>query len=252
MSVCEHHQEEISKFLKFFRARLKNHLENVEADFDDTRSDRLSSDDVYSQKDVKDVIDSLCHAVKANIRSELQDTINMMALLLRQIFTEAETKKLMLELDIGHVEDRDLLDRVERLGVAEWVELDRPVGASIGALKPSKKSPTKDAAQLRAEQQQHDEEIRAAMVTQQREKDEEHAKEMRRLQRKLDAANDTIQEMERNLKDAQLHISQTKQFLSMKKLVAQKNDQLRYLRERLQRHEPDFDGETKMDDDDDD
>lgn len=32
--------EQLSKFLKFFRSRLKSHLENVEADFEDTRSDR--------------------------------------------------------------------------------------------------------------------------------------------------------------------------------------------------------------------
>jgi len=72
---------------------------------------RLSSDDVFSQKDVKEVLKSLCFVIKVkttffravqklelyfihwrqnNARSELQDTINMTALLLRQIFLEAE------------------------------------------------------------------------------------------------------------------------------------------------------------------
>lgn len=88
---------QLSKFLKFFRSRLKTHLENVEADFEDTRSDRycvegvwawsvcsaphtlslscslalllsvasrLSSDEVYSQKDIQEVLQSLCFAVK--------------------------------------------------------------------------------------------------------------------------------------------------------------------------------------------
>lgn len=58
---------QLSKFLKFFRSRLKTHLENVEADFEDTRSDRLSSEEVYSQKDIQEAIKSLCFAVKVPI-----------------------------------------------------------------------------------------------------------------------------------------------------------------------------------------
>lgn len=87
--VADGAEQQLAKFLKFFRSRMKSHLENIEADFEDTHSDRcdhlegsrvvgtsspqltclsprsrLSSDDVYSQKDVKEAIDSLCFAVK--------------------------------------------------------------------------------------------------------------------------------------------------------------------------------------------
>ncbi|KAG6970234.1 hypothetical protein JG688_00004952 [Phytophthora aleatoria] len=262
--VSEHHQEELGKFLKFFRSRLKTHLENVEADFEDTRSDRLSSEEVYSQKDIQEAITSLCFAVKANIRSELQDTINMMALLLRQIFIEAEDSDLALGLDIAMVEDKELLERVEQLSVSEWTSGDSSSAAQIGAMPKSKAKVQVDAEakdklekQLQHEQEQHEEEIRAAKVTsKQRQEALEaaHAKELRKLQRKLEQANDRVEELEKHVEDRRQHVAQTAQFQSMKRMVTAKNQQLQDLRRRLQRYEPHFaedDGETKDADDDD-
>ncbi|KUF93288.1 Sterol 3-beta-glucosyltransferase [Phytophthora nicotianae] len=261
--VSEHHQEELSKFLKFFRSRLKTHLENVEADFEDTRSDRLSSEEVYSQKDIQEAITSLCFAVKANIRSELQDTINMMALLLRQIFIEAEDSNLALDLDIAMVEDKELLERVEQLSVSEWTSGDSSSAAQIGAMPKSKAKVQVDAEakdklekQLQHEQEQHEEEIRAAKLTSKREQEAleaAHAKELRKLQRKLEQANDRVEELEKQVEDGRQHVAQTAQFQSMKRMVTTKNQQLQDLRRRLQRYEPDYaedDGETKDADDD--
>ncbi|OWZ10565.1 hypothetical protein PHMEG_00016575 [Phytophthora megakarya] len=276
--VSQHHQEELSKFLKFFRSRLKSHLENVEADFEDTRSDRFSSEEVYSQKDIKEAIKSLCFAVKANIRSELQDTINMMALLLRQIFIEAEDsvrralqlwlrndnlelryeQDLALDLDIAMVEDKDLLERVEQLSVSEWTSGDSSGAAQIGALPKTTAKVKADAEakqklekQLQQEHQQHEDEIRAARLTSKQEQEAleaAHNKELRKLQRKLEQANERVEELERQTEEARQHISQTSQFLSMKRMVTTKNQQLQDLRRRLQRYEPDYaedDGETK-------
>ncbi|RLN94901.1 hypothetical protein BBJ28_00009918 [Nothophytophthora sp. Chile5] len=284
----------LSKFLKFFRSRLKTHLENVEADFEDTRSDRLSAEDVYSQKDIKAAITSLCFAVKvtfpllephrasmealrrplfvcrwqsqANIRSELQDTINMMALLLRQIFVEAEDSRLALDLDIAMVEDKELLERVEQLTVSEWINGDARGGsAAIGALPRATPKPlAKPEAQaelekqLQQEKEQHEEEIRAARHTSKQEQEEQeaaHTKELRKLQRKLAQASDRVQELEQQVEDARQHVAQTTQFQNMKRMVNTKNEKLRDLRRRLQRYEPDFaddDCETKNADEDDD
>ncbi|EGZ06509.1 hypothetical protein PHYSODRAFT_531334 [Phytophthora sojae] len=263
--VSQHHQEELGKFLKFFRSRLKTHLENVEADFEDTRSDRLSSEEVYSQKDIQEAIKSLCFAVKANIRSELQDTINMMALLLRQIFVEAEDSDLALDLDIAMVEDKELLERVEQLSVSEWMSGDSSGGAQIGAMPKNNAKVNADAEakdklekRLQQEQEQHEEEIRAAKLTSKQEVDvleAAHAKELRKLQRKLEQAAERVEELEKQVEDGRQHIAQTSQFQSMKRMVTTKNQQLQDLRRRLQRYEPDYaedDGETKNADEDDD
>jgi phage shock protein A len=170
-------------------------------------------------------------------------------------------QKLALALDIAMVEDKTLLERVERLSVAEWVGGGE--AASIGAL-PKDKGADKAkeealARQLEREKQQHEEEIRAAAVASRQQQDAQdavHAKELKRLQRKLEAAKDRAEELETQLEEAQAHVAQTKQFQALKKMVATKNEQLQELRRRLRRHEPDADdeddgGETKNADDDD-
>jgi chromosome segregation ATPase len=166
----------------------------------------------------------------------------MMALLLRQVFAEAETKKLALALDIGQVEDRELLDKVEKLSVSEWVD-------DATASRPSKRggpaavSPAKQhQLQVQQLQKDHDDELRQAKRTQERQQ-EDHARELKHLQRQLAEQQDKIDELTLQLEDSQRHVSQTKQFQSMKTMVAQKNAQLTALRRRLQRYEPDDDGD---------
>lgn len=223
----------------------------------------MSSEEVYSQKDIQEAIQSLCFAVKANIRSELQDTINMMALLLRQIFLEAEDSDLALDLDIALVEDKELLEKVEQLSVSEWTSGDSRSAAAIAAL-PRNNAKAQEQAdakaklekQLQQEQEQHEDEIRAARLTSKQEQEAleaAHAKELRRLQRKLEQANERVEELEKQVEDGRQHVAQTPQFQAMKRMVTTKNDQLRELRHRLQRYEPDYaedDGETKNADDD--
>lgn len=169
----------------------------------------------------------------------------------------------MLELDIGSVEDRDLLARVERLSVAEWVDAENGGAATVAALAPAaakikpvgpSEKEQELAAQLAAQKEHEAQEVRAALYTSKL-KDEAHAKELKKLQRKLDDAREQVDELERQLEDTQQHISQTKQFQSMKALVTRKNEQLRTMRDRLLRYEPNYcddDGETKSADDDDD
>lgn len=174
----------------------------------------------------------------------------------------------MLELDIGSVEDRDLLARVERLSVAEWVDAENGGSATVGALPVSNNkakkhapqassstSPSKEELQTQLrKQQERDDEVRAALHTSQQQ-EEAHGKELKRLQRKLEDAREQVEELERALEEMQQHIAQTKQFQAMKTLVTRKNAQLSAMRQRLLRYEPNYcddDGETKSADDDDD
>eukprot|EP00644_Phytophthora_capsici_P007779 jgi/Phyca11/530330/estExt2_fgenesh1_pm.C_PHYCAscaffold_610045 len=187
----------------------------------------------------------------------------MMALLLRQIFLEAEDSDLALDLDIAMVEDKELLDRVEQLSVSEWINGDSRGAVQVGALPKSNPKGRADAEakdklekQLQHEQEQHEEEIRAAKITSKQEQEAmeaAHTKELRKLQRKLEKANERVEELEKQVDDGRQHVAQTSQFQSMKRMVTTKNQQLQDLRRRLQRYEPDYaedDGETKDADDD--
>ncbi|OQS04585.1 hypothetical protein THRCLA_03197 [Thraustotheca clavata] len=258
-----HHQAELSKFLKFFRSRMNTHLENIEAEFEDTRSDRLSSDDVYSQKDVTDVLKSLCFAVKANARSEHQDTINMTALLLRQVFSEAEDNQLNLELDTGIVEDKDMLEKVERLSVAEWAGDEKRSSKKVAA-KPSRtdeefESLQKENQQLRGRLEQLQTDCTRALKEKTRLQDDmeelRHAqttssgRHIDALEKELKAARETIADYEASAKETDDHISQTKQFQQLKKMVTEKNEMIQSLRRRLQKYESEDDVKNADDDD---
>ncbi|KAG9399505.1 hypothetical protein AC1031_011907 [Aphanomyces cochlioides] len=256
-----HHQQEISKFLKLFRSRLASHLENIEADFEDTLSDRLSSDDMYSQKDVTDVLKSLCFAVKANARSELQDTINMTALLLRQVFHEAQDNRINMELDTGTIEDKDMLDKVERLSVAEWASDERRATKNVAKAALNDEgieTLQKENENLRQRLEQLQRDCSKALKDKQRMQDD--IEELRQashashhvdaLEKELKESRDIIADYERSAKEANQHITQTKQFQQLKKMIAQKNETVKALRKRLLKYEADVDCDVEDDDDD--
>ncbi len=59
------------------------------------------------------------------------------------------------------------------------------------------------------------------------------------LKKELQEAQATIQEYEQSAKEQNQHITQSKQFQQLKKMVATKNEALQALRKRLRRYEPD-------------
>ncbi|CCI45619.1 unnamed protein product [Albugo candida] len=202
VNLTQSHQKEVEleHFLQLFRSRVTKHLQTIEAEFEDLQSDRLSADDVYNQKDIYDALQLLLFAVKSNVQIEMRELINMNALLLKQAMETAQKHKIDLTLDIGAVENRELLNRVERLDVAEWTSNCK----SIAALDERKASPKVSSTEL-----------------------------------SLHRSEDRIRELESQLRNNEQHISKSKQFQAMRQIIDKKNEQLRVLRERLQRYESD-------------
>ncbi|CCI45621.1 unnamed protein product [Albugo candida] len=200
VNLTQSHQKELEHFLQLFRSRVTKHLQTIEAEFEDLQSDRLSADDVYNQKDIYDALQLLLFAVKSNVQIEMRELINMNALLLKQAMETAQKHKIDLTLDIGAVENRELLNRVERLDVAEWTSNCK----SIAALDERKASPKVSSTEL-----------------------------------SLHRSEDRIRELESQLRNNEQHISKSKQFQAMRQIIDKKNEQLRVLRERLQRYESD-------------
>lgn len=185
----------------------------------------------------------------------------MMALLLRQIFIKAEDSNLVLGLDIAMVEDKELLERVEQLSVLEWTSEDSRSAAQVKAVSKTKVQVTNDLVgnlerKRHHDREQHQTELCAAKLTfkqQQEALEATHAKELRKLQRKLEQANERVETLEKEVDNGRQHIAKTTQFQTMKRMVTTKNRQLQELRSRLQRYEPEFaedDGETKNADED--
>jgi len=113
-SLTAEHQDQIKKFLKFFRSKRELHIKSIGAHFEDARTDRLT-EDMYNQDEVVAIFETLEDLVKEDIRSELMNTINMTAILMKQLFEEADSQDVALAMDTATVEDQRLLEEVEKM-----------------------------------------------------------------------------------------------------------------------------------------
>lgn len=205
--LSAHHQDQVKCFLKFFRGKLQLHINALESDFQDTITDRLSDEDMYTQEEVAEVVKSLCCAIQSSVRGEFQACINMSALLLRQVFDQADDSDIELQLDTSLVEDRSLLEKVQRLRVDE---------------------PSSEASNSKR---------RVAKLKNKSNDLQNQVDDLLQENKKLNATQKELQEM---ADEAQQHVSKSKQFIQMKSLLAQKNQQVRELRQRLLTYEPDI------------
>jgi len=107
-------QEQIFKFVRFFRSKREVALSQMSGDFDDTKSDQLQ-EDMYSKEEVHSVLDSMSHVVGDTARTEMGSMINMTVLLLAQLFESADEQGAELEMDTATIEDQRLLEEVEKM-----------------------------------------------------------------------------------------------------------------------------------------
>ena len=83
-------------------------------------------EDEYSRDDVVSELRQLKTVVKGAVRTEHQTVVNMMVLLLKQLFEDAATQGLTsLEMDMHAVEDVTLLKEVEDLRLERQLEAPR-------------------------------------------------------------------------------------------------------------------------------
>ncbi|RHY30774.1 hypothetical protein DYB32_004017 [Aphanomyces invadans] len=157
----------------------------------------------------------------------------------------------------------DMLEKVERLSVAEWANDERRLEGKK-SVKPSRDHDDEEFAALEKENQslrhrleQLQKDVNKAIKDKQRAQDDmdelrqaAHAsRHVEALEKELKESRDIIADYERSAKEANQHITQTKQFQQLKKMVGQKNDALKALRKRLLKYEPDADYDDVDEDD---
>ncbi|GMI08649.1 hypothetical protein TrVE_jg11352 [Triparma verrucosa] len=126
LNISEDHQEQVIKFIKFFRSKRDLGLEQIQCDFDDTKNDQLV-EDMYTQDEVHSAFDSMSNVVKHTARTELSSVINMTVLLLAQLFESADDQGAILEMDTSSIEDQRLLEEVEKMRLDKTVSKGKGV-----------------------------------------------------------------------------------------------------------------------------
>ncbi|EDV27642.1 uncharacterized protein TRIADDRAFT_53552 [Trichoplax adhaerens] len=109
----EIHQQTIVNYLRFAKFKRSQQLRAVDACVNDLKDSRLN-EDTYTNDEVSEIMDELRSVLKGDVETELLNVSHTNALLLQQLFHQAEKWHLKLQADISQLENRELLEEIAR------------------------------------------------------------------------------------------------------------------------------------------
>jgi leucine zipper transcription factor-like protein 1 len=130
--LSENHKQQVLNYQKFFNGKMREQLNEVMAEFDDTKEMRVL-EDMYNRDDVENIIDGMRDTVKGNVKNEFEKYTNQTCLFLHQLFLQAEGHGANLKIDTSQLDDARMLSAIERLGI-ESHDTNRRLDAIGGAV----------------------------------------------------------------------------------------------------------------------
>lgn len=268
--------EQIRKYLKFFRTKKEATLRGLSNEFEDIKQDRLN-EDMFSKDDMIDFADSILSSITSHVANDLSLAINMNALLVSQLFEQGQNAGVELSINTGSVENQALLNAVERMNIDGPKSAQKKKAADV---LPSFKEDSRALQQEAKAMKEETERLTAAnktlsdrftmMQTEASRLNKENSalkNDLSDLQQRLgrvessakrsdDSKVDSSQvrrleeELRRLKEESTKRVADSSQFQQMKDLMKSQTFKIKDLRRRLQRYEPDDDGKAGSDDDD--
>lgn len=222
--LCSEHQKLIEKLWK--KVTHQHEMDKKEAlsiceDFIETR-------ETMSETDIRDALSSFNEEMSFHWDNALRLSLVGYVEALRQILEEAENNGIVLDLNLGAIDSEEAKEQHTKL----FESFKAPKAKNLPSLLPKGKT-----------------------VLQFQEENERLKKQMERAQKKFqekiatlqqemkDFPQDTSevqhQEIERLKKEMEDRLANSAQFSNLKKIVTQKNQQIKQLRERLAKYESD-------------
>eukprot|EP01040_Poterioochromonas_malhamensis_P011382 gene11382-12405_t len=243
-SLSDENQDQIRKYLKFFRQKKDGILRSIQREINDLESERLN-EEVFTREDVLDLVEFFSSAVKSQIAGDVGSIVNMGALALSQLLDSSQDKGVELLLETHALENQALLEAVEAMSLEPV-----PRAAKRG---PGTLTSFKDEAKAIRDEQHRIEETNKrlqAEVTMLRDRlklvDKQYSSLSESKQRDEMSSRDLERALEEAKEENAKRISDTTQFQQMRKLMQSQSVKIRDLRKRLQKYEPDS---VKEDDD---
>jgi leucine zipper transcription factor-like protein 1 len=115
LGLNEHHTGAIINYLRFARFKRDQRLKVVDGAFEELKESRLTTDETFTADEVTSMLDGLCAVVKGDMESELINAAHTNALLLRQMFEQAEEWRLKLNADVSQLENKELIEEIARV-----------------------------------------------------------------------------------------------------------------------------------------
>eukprot|EP00743_Colponemidia_sp_Colp-15_P004213 GILK01004545.1.p1 GENE.GILK01004545.1~~GILK01004545.1.p1 ORF type:complete len:276 (-),score=79.74 GILK01004545.1:138-932(-) len=248
--LTEAHQEELKRYLHFFKLKREFHLKEVENIVNDFKEDRLL-DDVFSKEEVETLIDNLSATLRNTLQTELQGSSRMSAIYVRQLLASAQSSNVSLHGDTGILEDQRLLEDVAKIESGKHVHTPS-TGVSGASRLPTLQSAfnndpsllnelneMKEKNRTLTERYQQMQQQLTALAKAKNDGDntaamEDIQQDMERLRLELERKAEMVEALN---SEAQRKLNESTQFQQLKKMIQQKNDQLKDYRARLSRYE---------------
>ncbi|CAN0232998.1 unnamed protein product [Scytosiphon promiscuus] len=267
--LASHLGAPVRTYLKFVRAKRDIAMRSMEGEFDDINNDRLS-EDMYSQEDVADILDSLRGCVVTNLRQEVGAVANMSALLMKQMLEDAEQQGAALSFDTSTVEDQALLEEVERMRVDRNLRRSSAQGSRLVSIKDEHARLLEEVRTIQAKNDTLEERLiilqqDCAALSRQRDEEKQQAEVVRQKlsfqaadkgqvppkefsgEKGTPEAVAALRELSALKALSEKRLNESPQFQQLKKLVSSKSQQVVSLRRRLLRYEPDDDDAKRQD-----
>ncbi|XP_047706508.1 leucine zipper transcription factor-like protein 1 isoform X3 [Prionailurus viverrinus] len=245
LGLNEHHQNEVINYMRFARSRRGLRLKTVDSCFQDLKESRLV-EETFTVDEVSEVLSGLQAVVYSEVESELINTAHTNVLLLRQLFSQAEKWYLKLQTDISELENRELLEQVAEFEKAEFTSSNKkPI---LDTLKP-KLAPLNEGGTellnkdfIKAQDLNDLENTVAALKSEFQKTLNDKTENQKSLEENLATAKHDLLRVQEQLSMAEKELDkkfqQTAAYRNMKEILTRKNDQIKDLRRRLAKYEP--------------
>jgi len=251
-SLSKQTQLSLRKYLKFSHHQLLLSKKQLHVDLEQFQSSQLphlhDRSIQYTNDEMSDVLSNLNQHFLEQFQNELKQQQMLQLELLRQLFVEAETQNVCLDLDLAKIEDEQLLQDISSLDkiVNERPKLKKltPLGKSsldtqeqIESLKTQNKNIRK---KLKRTEDQLDS-TRQEMAQIKAQFEGQVADVNSEASQSHDKMHAELQAMRKQLRDSQKELTKkvqaTQQFQNIQQMLRSKNDQLRDLRKQLAKYE---------------
>ena len=226
-SLNDNSNEQIRKYIKFFRQKKDAIVRTINREFSDIRNDKLEQENMFTKEEMEDYTDHLQTTIRSTISSDISAIVNMSTLVITQLLEAAQEKQLDLVIETATIENQVLLEAIEKMNLEAIPKKTRGVGELI-SLKDEAKAQREEIDKLENKNIQLQHDIKR-LKENQKSNNNELEEKMERLQESLDEAK------EENSK----RVNETTQFQQMKKLMQSQSDKIKQLRTRLLKYEPD-------------
>jgi hypothetical protein len=246
LGVNEHHEEIIRHYVRFSREQKTVGLRSFRAAATDFKNQRLSDESMMTVNEVNDFLDEFIEILEKEFEQELTHQYRVNALLIKQIFQQAEQWFLKLNPNFDQLENRRLIDLIrdyeqQQLNTIKSKgnkDLMDPINDTKSTIllktEIQRLQQLNDYIKQRLSKYEKDDELLNQQL-------EEHT---RLFSTKEASYSQQLQSNEKRLKDIQQALllaenelekkfNQTNTYINMKKIIEQKNQQIRLLRQQL-------------------